>query len=202
MRQVFDYMRDTYRQAQRANVNVYTVSPAGVGGMEQLHAVGSAGRASTCPPYETAANYFDFLVGVAENTGGRAFPDRNEFGTALDVDLPGERLVLPARVPAADPALDGKYRRVEVKVNRPGVTVRTRNGYYNEKPPTRRRRRSVTADDGAVRSAAEDRCSARGRRRAVRDSRQGRSRRGRRADRARGPAGANCAHHRKRGCCR
>ncbi len=34
LRRIFDYMRDTYRRAQAANVNIYTVSPAGVGGMD------------------------------------------------------------------------------------------------------------------------------------------------------------------------
>jgi hypothetical protein len=32
-RRLMDVMKETYRRAQRANVNIYTVSPAGVGGM-------------------------------------------------------------------------------------------------------------------------------------------------------------------------
>ena len=119
MRRVFDYMRETYRQAQRANVNVYTVSPAGVGGMEQ-YIQSQRWQGKYVPPYETPANYFDFLVGVAENTGGRAFPDRNEFGTALTSIFQENSSYYLLGYQPPNPALDGKYRRVEVKVNRPG----------------------------------------------------------------------------------
>lgn len=36
----------------------------------------------------------------------------------------------------ADPALDGRFRDIEVTVNRPGVTVRFRHGYFSaEEPP-------------------------------------------------------------------
>ena len=72
-----------YRDARLSNVNVYTVSPAGVGGMAAL-LQSEAWKGRTVPAYETPGNYFDFLVGLAENTGGRAFPDRNEFATAID----------------------------------------------------------------------------------------------------------------------
>ena len=132
MRRIFDYMSETYRQAQRANVNVYTVSPAGVGGMEQL-IQSERWKGRFVPPYETPANYFDFLVGVAENTGGRAFPDRNEFGTALTSIFQENSSYYLLGYQPPNPALDGKYRRVEVKVNSPGLTVRTRSGYYNAK---------------------------------------------------------------------
>ena len=132
MRRIFDFMSDTYRKAQRANVNVYTVSPAGVGGMDQ-YIQSQRWQGKYVPAYETQANYFDFLVGVAENTGGRAFPDRNEFGTALASIFQESSSYYLVGYQPPNPALDGKYRRVEVKVNRPGVTVRTRSGYYNAK---------------------------------------------------------------------
>jgi hypothetical protein len=72
-----------YRDARLSNVNVYTVSPAGVGGMAAL-LQSEVWKGRILPAYETYGNYTDFLVGLAENTGGRAFPDRNEFATAID----------------------------------------------------------------------------------------------------------------------
>ena len=132
IRRVFDYMRETYRFAQRANVNVYTVSPAGVGGMA-AYIEGQRMAGKHVPAFETANNYFDFLVGVAENTGGRAFPDRNEFNSALTSIFQENGSYYLLGYQAPNPALDGKFRRVEVRVNRPDVTVRTRNGYYNAK---------------------------------------------------------------------
>ena len=133
MRQVFTAMQETYRKAQLANVNVYTVSPAGVGGMAML-VQSERWKGRFVPAYETPANYLDFLVGMAENTGGRAFPERNEFATALtQVFLENGSYYLLGFSPAK-PGADGKHHRLEVKVNRPDVTVRTRSGYYNDTP--------------------------------------------------------------------
>ena len=78
MHQLKHLLSDTYRQARLANVNFYTVSPAGVGGMAAL-LQSEAFRGRKVPVYETAGNYLDFLLGLADNTGGRAFPERNEF---------------------------------------------------------------------------------------------------------------------------
>jgi VWFA-related protein len=131
-RQVLVRLSEAYRNAQRSNVNVYTVSPAGVGGMEQyVQSQRFLGR--SVPDYETHANYFDFLVGVAENTGGRAFPDRNEFESAITAVFQenGSYYLLGYQPP--NPALDGRHRRIEVRVHRPGLAVRTRSGYYNAK---------------------------------------------------------------------
>ena len=127
-----------YRDARLSNVNVYTVSPAGVGGMAALLQA-EAWKGRIVPPYETAGNYFDFLVGLAENTGGRAFPDRNEFATAIDQVFVENGSYYLLGYPPPAPLIDGKYRRVEVRVNRPDVMVRTRNGYFNDKPADARK---------------------------------------------------------------
>ena len=134
-RQLLLRLSEAYRNAQRSNVNVYTVSPAGVGGMEQ-YIQSQRWQGRSVPDYETSANYYDFLVGVAENTGGRAFPDRNEFESAVTAVFRenGSYYLLGYQPP--NPALDGKHRRIEVRVNRPGLTVRTRSGYYNAKAQT------------------------------------------------------------------
>ena len=133
MRQLKHLLMDTYRQARLANVNFYAVSPAGVGGMAAFIEA-ERHKQKKVPAYETGGNYLDFLLGLADNTGGRAFPERNEFASALDqVFLENGSYYLVGYSPP-NPADDGKYRRLEVKVNRPGVTVRTRNGYYNDKP--------------------------------------------------------------------
>jgi VWFA-related protein len=132
LRRIFDYMSETYRRAQAANVNIYTVSPAGVGGMDD-YIQSQRWQGRFVPPYETGFNYSEFLIGIAENTGGRAFTNRNEFDSALTTIFQenGSYYLLGYQPP--NPALDGRFRRIEVKVNRPGVTIRTRSGYYNAK---------------------------------------------------------------------
>jgi VWFA-related protein len=127
-----------YRDARLSNVNVYTVSPAGVGGMAAL-LQSEVWKGRILPAYETYGNYTDFLVGLAENTGGRAFPDRNEFATAIDQVFVENGSYYLLGYPPPAPFIDGKYRRVEIKVNRPDVIVRTRNGYYNDKPADARK---------------------------------------------------------------
>jgi hypothetical protein len=70
------------------------------------------------------------LVTLASDTGGRAFLDSNDFtqvfkGVQQDTStyyLLGYRSTNPAR--------DGRYRRITVKVNMPGVKVDYRRGYY------------------------------------------------------------------------
>ena len=132
-RQVMDRMTQTYRKAALANVNIYTVSPAGVGGMEQL-IQSERWKGREVPSYESSTNYNEFLVGLAENTGGRAFPERNEFATALaQVFVENGSYYLLGYSPS-NSAQDGRQRRLEVKVNRPDVQVRTRSGYFAEKP--------------------------------------------------------------------
>ncbi len=131
-RQVMDRMTQTYRKAALANVNIYTVSPAGVGGMEAL-IQSERWKGRIVPTYESSTNYNEFLVGLAENTGGRAFPERNEFATALAQVFAENGSYYLLGYSPSNSAQDGRQRRLEVKVNRPDVQVRTRSGYFAEK---------------------------------------------------------------------
>ena len=132
-RHLMDRLSQTYRKAALSNVNIYTVSPAGVGGMEQL-IQSERWKGRIIPPYESSMNYNEFLVGLAENTGGRAFPERNEFATALAQVFAENGSYYLLGYSPSNAAQDGRQRRLEVKVNRPDVQVRTRSGYFAEKP--------------------------------------------------------------------
>lgn len=128
-----DRMSNIFRQAQRANVNIYPVDPGGVGGMElYIESQRAAGR--TVFPYEAGRNYLDFLQTIAENTGGHAFVNTNTFeaGVAQIFRENASYYLLGYRTP--DPEPDGKFRRIEVRVSRPDLEVRARNGYYAPKP--------------------------------------------------------------------
>lgn len=120
-----------FRQAQRANVNIYSIDPSTLGGLDgedpQLSALPdeAAGRV------QTIAN--DFLHALAANTGGLAIVNRNEFSDAVTQIFRenGSYYLLGYRSPGAP--TPGRYRRIEVRVYRPGLTVRARNGYYGPK---------------------------------------------------------------------
>jgi len=90
-----------------------------------------------------SAEYYEgrrYLLELAENSGGRLFD-------ALKLDDLGPAFEGIAKELANQYSIgyystnnkrDGKFRNVEVKVRRPGLTVRTRKGYYAPKDPVKR----------------------------------------------------------------
>ena len=121
-------MNAAFRTAQRANVNIYAVDPAGPGGMEQ-YLQSLRWQRKVVPSYERANNYHDFLQSAAENTGGRAFMNSNEFDTAVTQILAENGAYYLLGFSPDRPA-DRRFRRLEVTVRRPGLSVRARSGYY------------------------------------------------------------------------
>ena len=81
----------------------------------------------------------DVLTSLALETGGSLYRNRNELGPALELIAreTGTHYVLGYR---PGRAFDGSFRRIDVRVRRPGVTVRARRGYVavaaaTTKPP-------------------------------------------------------------------
>jgi len=113
------------RAAQKANVNIYAFDP---GGLRAPYGAGSVDQGN--PGWLNRM----FLQTLSESTGGFAVVDYND-------PVPGIRQLvresgsyyLLGYVPSNTRA-QGKFRKVEVKVNRPAVTVRTRNGYSESQP--------------------------------------------------------------------
>jgi VWFA-related protein len=66
---------------------------------------------------------------VAGDTGGKFFINQNELEHSVALSMAdGSSYYLLAYTPQSKP--DSKFHKIEVKVNRPGVTVRARRGYY------------------------------------------------------------------------
>ena len=131
-------LRSAINAAVRANMAIYTMD---LRGLQALVAGGEAQNASLrgTSPYSGQAtinalnsNFTtqESLVTLASDTGGRAFLDSNDFtqvfrGVQQDTStyyLLGYRSTNAAR--------DGRYRRIAVKVNAPGVKIDYRRGYY------------------------------------------------------------------------
>jgi VWFA-related protein len=115
-------MEAAFRAAQQANVNIYSVDPGG------LRAGMPANMTKSARPVGDLNQ--EFLRTVSENTGGFAVTDNNdlEHGLAQILLENGSYYLLGYQSP--NQRAGGKFRRVEVRVNRPGVTVRSRSGYY------------------------------------------------------------------------
>ena len=71
-----------------------------------------------------------FLAHIANDTGGLAIADTNDLGLGLGrvVEELGQYYEVVYAPP--NPVPDGRFRRIEAKVSRRGVNVRTRAGYF------------------------------------------------------------------------
>jgi VWFA-related protein len=69
------------------------------------------------------------LAELASATGGRYISDTNDLTTRFHEVNTDRRYYYLLGYSSTNPALDGSFRRIEVKVRRSGVTVRSRSGY-------------------------------------------------------------------------
>ena len=75
----------------------------------------------------------DTLTSLAADTGGRAFTDSNDFGEAfarVQRDMSAYYLL---GYSSTNPAKDGRFRRIQVRVKRDGLRVEARAGYYADR---------------------------------------------------------------------
>ena len=133
--QLSDVMRGVYRKAQRANVNIYAIDPAGLGGYQQYIALRNAQRDQNAAMglRRRPANVRqlqDFMRTIAETTGGRAVINTNAIEASIDEILEEDRAYYIVGYESSRGAPDGRFRKIDVRVNRPGVSVRSRSGYW------------------------------------------------------------------------
>jgi VWFA-related protein len=121
-------MKETFAAAQRANVSIYGADPGGLRG-------------------DAASLNQDFLKTMSANTGGFVITDTNDPtpGVTQVYRENGSYYLLGYQ--PANARVDGRFRTVEVKVNRPGVAVRARNGYFepNAKAAAREAAKAATS---------------------------------------------------------
>jgi VWFA-related protein len=138
---ILDDTRAAIAAATRANVSVYAIDPRGLGGLSQ-----EAMELTSLPEdpglrldgvglNDELRLSQDSLRVLAEETGGFAAVNTNDFAGAYDriVRENSSYYVLGYYPP--DPKRDGRFRKIEVKVNRPGLEVRARKGYAMPKTP-------------------------------------------------------------------
>jgi VWFA-related protein len=132
---VREAMRNAVAAATRANVSVYMIDPRGLStGMEG--AIAMATQANPNSPtspmrlQEEMARSHLWMRSVAEETAGIPFLNTNDVAVPLAriVDDSSSHYILGYYAPAG--RKDGRFRRVEVRVTRPGLQVRARKGYY------------------------------------------------------------------------
>jgi VWFA-related protein len=79
---------------------------------------------------DETVSHHDIMEDLAKRTGGRAFYSSNDIAKSIReaIDDSGDNYVLGYY--PADYEDNGRYRRIQVKTARPGISLRHRDGYY------------------------------------------------------------------------
>jgi len=131
---IIDDTRDLIASATKANVAIYGIDPRGLTGLgdESITVQNFPDDTSlgvgTSSLYNEVRLSQDSLRTISDETGGFAVVNRNQFNTAFDriVQDNSSYYVLAYYPPTDKP---GKFHKIDVRVTRPGVTVRARRGY-------------------------------------------------------------------------
>ncbi|HWF87041.1 MAG TPA: VWA domain-containing protein, partial [Vicinamibacterales bacterium] len=131
-------LRRTVDRATRANVSIYAADMRGLvalvpgGDATQASTRGTSpfSGASTRSQVDNLAGSQDTLSTMAEDTGGRAFFDSNSFGQVFDRVVADTSAYYVLGFSSTNPARDGRFRRINVRVARPDVKLEYRSGYY------------------------------------------------------------------------
>jgi VWFA-related protein len=133
---IISWTRDAIAAATRANVSIYSVDPRGLAtpGSELIETSGVAadepnlglGLQSSIDELRLSQ---DSLRELSEQTGGFAFVNRNNVDEAFDRIVAENSSYYVLGYYAANDRRDGRFRKIDVRVTRPGVTIRARRGY-------------------------------------------------------------------------
>jgi hypothetical protein len=141
-------LRDAITAASRANVSIYSIDPRGLTnmgdtGMEINYVPDDPNlRLDNAGLLEELRLSQDSLRVLAEQTGGLAVVNSNDLAEAFDrVVRDNSSYYMLGYYPTNEKRNDG-FRRIEVRVNKPGFQVRARKGYVSprkgEAPDPRR----------------------------------------------------------------
>jgi VWFA-related protein len=131
-------IRTVTDRAVRSNVSIYTADSRG---LQALGPAGDATQASTrgqaafsgravSARFDSMAASQDALTALAEDTGGRAFFDQNDFKAVFDRVVADTSAYYLMGFSSTNPAKDGRFRRIRVALKRPDLKLEYRAGYY------------------------------------------------------------------------
>ena len=132
-------LRAAIDRAVKANVSIYPVDTRGltaiVPGGTASQASGRGGSSmfsgrGVSRQFDSQAASQDTLVALASDTGGKAFLDTNDFGGVYTKVIADTSAYYLLGYSSTNPARDGRFRRIRVRLNKPGLKVEHRNGYY------------------------------------------------------------------------
>jgi VWFA-related protein len=135
-----DILSGAARAITNANVAMYPVDARMLISTGRLNATASAEgtlTGSARGPIRTNAQVMDDVLAsrntmqdLADKTGGRAIYDTADVQQAIRRALDDSRVTYTLGYYPADARFDGRFRSIKVSVDRPGVQLKYRRGYY------------------------------------------------------------------------
>lgn len=119
-------VQQMFRDLQQANVTVYAFDANGLRTLAATAAERSPRARTPFVPNES-------LHSFAESTGGRAVTNTNAPAAHVREVFRENSSYYLVGFRSGDWAADGRFRKVQVKVNRPDIDVHTRSGYFRPK---------------------------------------------------------------------
>ncbi len=135
-------LRAATNSCVRANVTLNPVDarglqavvPGGNGRQGSRGGVGAFSGRNVASQFTQLASQQETLQTLAADTGGTAFTDSNDFGVAFDKVQKDISSYYILGYASANPGKDGRYRRIEVKLNQKlDAKLRAREGYYADR---------------------------------------------------------------------
>jgi VWFA-related protein len=131
-------LRAATNAAVRANMAIYTMDLRGLqalvpgGEAQSASLIGTSAYSGQATINALNSNFTtqETLVTLASDTGGRAFLDSNDFSQIFKGVQQDTSIYYLLGYRSTNPARDGRYRRITVKVNLSGAKIDYRKGYY------------------------------------------------------------------------
>jgi VWFA-related protein len=124
--------QDAIASATRGNVSVYAIDPRGLttGDEDLITQSSTVGDADGRALQSEMRLSQDSLRVLADSTGGFAAVNRNDMNGAFDRIVSENSSYYMFGYYSMNERRDGRFRKIEVRVKRPGLRVRSRNGYF------------------------------------------------------------------------
>jgi VWFA-related protein len=131
-------LRSAVNAAVRANLAIYSVdtrglqavSPLGDASTGSLRGNGAANGGALMNNMNANFATQEVMGTLSTETGGKAFLDSNDFAPAFAQVQRDTSAYYAIGFHSSNPARDGRYRKLTIKINRPGIKLEYRPGYY------------------------------------------------------------------------
>ena len=131
-------LRSAINAAVRANLAIYSVDtrglqavlPVGDASTGSMRGAGAYNGGAITNNMNANSATQEVMATLSTDTGGKAFFDSNDFAPAFAKVEADTSAYYAIGFRSTNPLRDGRYRKLTIKINRPGVKLEYRPGYY------------------------------------------------------------------------